>query len=53
MNTRLLNVICLLLILGGAIWSAVLWHDGDIARATLVAVWAMLAPSILRALASL
>ncbi len=53
MNARLINVLCFLLLIGLGIWSLVLWHDGHRDMAIFAAVWAMLAPAILRSVLTL
>ncbi len=50
MKPRALNVLCLILLIGLAIWSLVLWHDGKLDLAIYAAVWAMLAPTLVRSL---
>ncbi len=53
MKPRVLNIICLVLLIGLAIWSLVLWQDGKLDLAIYAAVWAMLAPTALRSLLTL
>ena len=50
MKPRALNVLCLILLIGLGLWSLVLWHDGKVELATYAAVWAMLAPTLVRSL---
>lgn len=48
MKPRALNLICLVLLIGLAIWSLVLWNDGKMDLAIYAAVWALLAPTFVR-----
>jgi hypothetical protein len=48
LKPRLVNIICLILLIGLAIWSLVLWQDGKLDLAIYAAVWAMLAPTVVR-----
>ncbi|HYE04266.1 MAG TPA: hypothetical protein VEL07_01985 [Planctomycetota bacterium] len=50
MKPRALNILCLVLLIGLAIWSLVLWRDGKIELAIYAAVWALLAPKLVRSL---
>ncbi len=50
MKPRALNILCLILLIGLAIWSLVLWQDGKLDLAIYAAVWAMLAPMLVRSL---
>ena len=52
MNPHVLNIICLLILIGFAIWSLVLWFDGNRELAQYVLVWAIVLPAVLRGLTS-
>ncbi|MBA3684084.1 MAG: hypothetical protein H0W72_02445 [Planctomycetes bacterium] len=53
MKPRLVNIICLILLIGLAIWSLVLWQDGKLDLAIYAAIWAMLAPTVVRSILTL
>jgi hypothetical protein len=53
MKPRTLNIICLVLLIGLAVWSLVLWNDGKHELAIFAAVWAMLAPMFVRSIFTL
>ncbi len=47
---RGINTICLIILIGFAIWSGVLWHDGSREPAIYVLIWAMVLPAIVRSI---
>ena len=53
MNARVLNIICLVLLIGLAIYSLILWQDGKLDLAIYAAVWALLAPTFVRSVVTI
>ncbi len=53
MNARALNILCLLLMVALAVWSAVLWRDGAASAAIYALVWAIVAPALVRSVSTL
>lgn len=50
MNARVLNILCLMLLISFAVWSILLWRDGRHELAQYVLVWALVLPAIVRGL---